>query len=343
MTDEIELLRDARPHAAGPSPETTRLARAALIIERGAPGRPRSRNPRRLFGVAAAAVAAAAAVVGITLSGGSEGQAWSASLVRVAEASPRLLVDEPGWEVTRADQFSVDYGEMTFANGERELDVKWLSASRYEEAVATRVAEMDDLATAPVAGGEARVFRYPSTNDYVAVWLDGEYTVEVRGLAADGDAFRATLALLDEVDVDTWLSAMPANVIEPAMQAEAVDQMLAGIPLPPGFDPTVIPTGDAVRDRYQLGAQVAGAVACGWIDRWIAARRAGDVARARDAVEAMATSATWPVLQEMEDEGAFPEVVREYAAAIAGTGVVPGGKPLTVRRSYQSALGCPGS
>lgn len=345
LRDEIELLREARPHAAGPSPEIARRARASLMVEIGAARRPRWWSGRRLFGVAAPAVAAVAAavVVGISLSGGSDGQAWAAALVRVAELAPRLLVDEPGWEVTRADQFGVDYGEMTLANGERELDVKWLPASQYEEAVAKRVAEMDELATAPAAGDEARLFRYAGTSDYVAVWLRGEYTIEARALAADADAFRATLALLDEVDVDTWLSAMPASVVEPAMQAEAVDEMLAGIPLPPGFHPTVIPTGDAVRDRYQLGAQVAGAVACGWIDRWVAARRAGDEARAREAVEAMATSSTWPVLQEMEDEGAYPEIVREYAAAMAGNGLAPGGKPLAIPLSYKTALGCPGS
>ena len=344
MRDEIELLREARPHAAGPSPEIARRARASLMAEIAFARRPR-RWRRRLFGFAApaAAAVAAAVVAGITLSGGSGGQAWAAALVRVAEAAPRLLVSEPGWEITRADQFSVDYGELTLANDERKLEIKWLPAGKYEHAVATRVTEMEDLGTAPAAGAEARVFRYPGTSDYVAVWRRDDYTVEARALAPDADAFRATLASLDEVDVDTWLSAMPASVVQPATQAEAADEMLAGIPLPPGFDRTAIATGNAVRDRYQLGAQVAGAVACAWIDRWVAARRAGDETRAREAVEAMATSSTWPVLEEMEDEGAYPQVVREYAAAMAGNGLVPGGKPLTVPSSYEMALGCPGS
>ncbi len=289
-----------------------------------------------------AAAVAAAVVAAITLSGGSSEQAWAAPLVRVAEAVPRLLVDEPGWEITRADQFSVDFGEMTLANGERRLDLKWLPAGQYEHAVATRIAEMDDLATTPVAGAQARVFRYPGTSDYVAVWQEGDYMVEARGLAPNAEEFRATLAALDEVDVDTWLSAMPASVIQPALQAEAVDEMLAGIPLPPGFDRTTIATSSAVRDRYQLGAQVAGAVACSWIDRWVAARRAGDEVGEREAVEAMATASSWPVLQEMEDEGAYPKVLRQYATAMAGDGLVPAGKLLTVEESYASALGCPG-
>jgi hypothetical protein len=345
MRDEIALLRNARPHTAGPSREVVGGAKAALLADIADARRPRWRR-RRLFGIAAPAVAAAVAavVVGITLSGKSDGQAWAAALVRVAEAAPRLLVDEPGWEVTRADELGVDYGEMTLANGERRLDLKWLPAGEYEDAVSKRAAEMDDLATAPAAGAEARVFRYPGTNDYVAVWLQGDYTVEARGLAADADAFRATLASLRQVDVDTWLSAMPETVIVPVRQAEVIDEMLAGIPLPPGFDSTTIRATDAVRDRYQLGAQVSGAVACAWIGRWVAARDAGNDASAGEAVEAMATSRTWAVLLEMEDEGDYPEVLWEYAAAMATDGDVPGGGPgMTVEATYRTALGCPGS
>ena len=344
MLDEIELLREARPRADGPSPEIVRQARASVLAEIEAVRRPRSWSGRRLFRIAVPAVAAAAAaavVAGITLPGGNGDQAWAAALVRVAEAAPRLLVDEPGWEVTRADQFSVELGEMTLANGERELELKWLPAGQYEHAVDKRAAEMDDLATAPVDGARARVFRYPGTSDYVAVWVAGEYMVEARGLAPDAEAFRSTLAALDEVDIDTWLSAMPASVVEPAVQAQTVDEMLAGIPLPPGFDRTKIATSSAVRDRYQLGAQVAGAVACAWIDRWVAAERAGNQAGARAAVDAMATSTSWPVLQEMDDEGDYPEVVREYAAAMAADGLAPAGGALTVEESYEAALGCP--
>jgi hypothetical protein len=343
MRDEIELLQEARPYAAGPSPALARQTRASLLAEIAGARRPRRWGGRRLLPVAAPAVAAAvlAVVVGISLSGRGGEQAWAAALVRVAEAAPRLLVDEPGWQVTRADQFSVEYGEMTLADGDRELEVKWLSGSQYEHAVETRVEEMDDLATAPAADGEARVFRYPGTNEYVAVWLRGDYTVEARGVAPDADTFRAMLASLHEVDVDTWLSAMPESVVKPSSQAEVVDAMLADIPLPAGFDATAIPTTAAVRDRYQLGAQVAGAVACAWIDRWVSARRAEDDAGAREAVDAMATSRTWAILLEMDEEGDYPEVLWEHAAAMPTNGPVSAGKSgFTVEQSYEAALGC---
>jgi hypothetical protein len=56
----------------------------------------------------------------------------------------------------------------------------------------------------------------------------------------------------------------------------------------------------------------------------------------------MATTSSWPVLREMEDEGDYPKIVREYAAAMAGDGLVPAGRPMTVEESYAAALGCPG-
>jgi hypothetical protein len=119
--------------------------------------------------------------------------------------------------------------------------------------------------------------------------------------------------------------------------------MLAGIPLPPGFDAASIPTSDAVRDRYQLGAQVAGTVACAWIDRWVAARRDGDEAAVREAVDAMATSTSWPILREMNAEGDYPEVLWELAAAMETNAAAPAGTPTSVEQAYESALGCPGS
>lgn len=46
------------------------------------------------------------------------------------------------------------------------------------------------------------------------------------------------------------------------------------------------------KDRYQLGANIAGTVACSWIRVWSQARRAGDTQSAEQAVAAMATPST---------------------------------------------------
>lgn len=55
----------------------------------------------------------------------------------------------------------------------------------------------------------------------------------------------------------------------------------------------------------------------------------------------MGASREWGILIEMSTEGEYPEVVWEYADAIAGDGTIVGGRVLTVEESYQAALGCP--
>jgi hypothetical protein len=137
-----------------------------------------------------------------------------------------------------------------------------------------------------------------------------------------------------------WLSALPESVVKPSGRAQVVQDMLARIPLPPGFDVSSLEAGDTVRGRYRLGAQVAGAVACAWIERRLAARASGDEGAARAAVDAMATSRTWPVLLELDSEGDYPEVLWEYADAMAGAPVPAGRARVSVEESYSAALGC---
>ena len=211
MNDVIEQLRDARPDAAGPSDEVVDSARATLMTQ-VARGRPRSRwGRRRILGVAAPALAAAviAVALGITLTDGDGDQANASASERVAAAAPRLLVGLPGWKVARTDRFSVDYGQVTLTNAELELEVQWLPAAEHDLETEKRIAELEDLGTAPAADGEARLFRYPGTDEYVAVWLRGDYTVEARGRAPDVETFKTTIAALHEVDIATWLTALP--------------------------------------------------------------------------------------------------------------------------------------
>jgi hypothetical protein len=85
---------------------------------------------------------------------------------------------------------------------------------------------------------------------------------------------------------------------------------------------------------------VTGAIACAWIDRWVAARRADDDVGRRNAVSAMQSSHGWPILLGMDEEGDYPEVLWELADVMAANAPVSGGKPLSIEESYQSALGC---
>jgi hypothetical protein len=106
--------------------------------------------------------------------------------------------------------------ETTFSNGERGLERHWPPAREYAAFVNDRSKSADLHTTAAIEGGEARLFRYAGTNDYTAYWIRRGAMIEARGLAADVDEFRRTLASLREVEAEMWLSAMPESVVEPA-------------------------------------------------------------------------------------------------------------------------------
>jgi hypothetical protein len=307
----------------------------------------KGRRPRHRRGRVLAAAAVAAAVLLTTFAwqqqrDTEEGRAWAAELVEMAETSPRLLLDRPGWSITRADQYDAEQGEMTFEGDGRELGLYWIDRSELEDRIVDREHSAEPLDDHQVVGQTAKVMRYDGTQSYLAIWTLGDHTLEAR---IDDDSAEGFLDLLDGlqlVDVDTWLGAMPASVVKPDGKAAAVDEMLADIPQPSGFDASDLKAGDRVQDRYQLGAQVSGAVTCAWIEQWITATDAGDGARVKEAVDAMATSHDWAILVEMNAEGDYPEVVWELADAMATDAPVAGGRPMTIRESYSEGLGCAG-
>ena len=61
-------------------------------------------------------------------------------------------------------------------------------------------------------------------------------------------------------------------------------------------------------------------MACGWFDTWVN----GDATARKEAVAAMRPRARWPVLKEMEREGAYGEVLLQYVDAMAANGKVVG-------------------
>lgn len=273
-----------------------REAIVARPVRRRAP-----RRRRRLLPAAGALVAAAlaATIVFLSGSGGGTDRAWAAEAVRVAEAVPRLLID--GWTVTRADQFDVGTGEMTFTNGTATVDLSW------------------ERGGAPVSKDGIVGWR----QDGYALALRGERAAEVRGQ-------------LRAVSVDEWLSALPATVVRPAESDAVIDEMLDGLPLPPGFERERLDQHGAPRDRYQLGFRVVAAVSCGWIKTWLE----GDGKARAEAVPSLRAVERSAVLREMNREGHYGEVLHQYVEAIATDGTVLGGKELTVAQSYRDALGC---
>jgi len=289
-----------------------------------------------LGGLACVAVIAAL----ILLSGGSVNAVrdgahptFAAAAVKVAEANPRLLVTAPGWSIVHARSFEVDRGELIYKNDEhrlygpggRQLNLTWNPARFYRlrlretGQVVTRAGRVTPVAST-LLGQRATTFAYAGQHPNYATILSpqGNVFIEVNGSFGGRQEYEALLHSLRPVGVDAWLAAMPPEVIRPAARSAAIAQMLRGIPMPPGFDASALhfrsmpgPSGSALQsesaltDRFMLGRSLTGAVACGWLQRWLSASRAGDGAAAREAVEAMGTAPHWPVLLQMVREKGY--------------------------------------
>ncbi|HEY6759397.1 MAG TPA: hypothetical protein VI318_07905 [Baekduia sp.] len=323
---------------------------AAALATPARQARPRTRHRRRLTAALALAVTLAAAVLAFTAlsdrgGAGDPGSAWAAPLVRLAESSPLLLLGGDGWTVTRADEYPVRQGELSLEGpGDAQAGLFWRS-NTVAQLERDRAFGAAQVVQREVLGHRAQVAQYAGPDgrgiaDFTAIWADDDgRTIEVRADGPDLARFEALLRTVRRVDVDAWLSALPPSAVKQADRAAVVDAMLKGIPVPPGFDPTAVQTQELTSDRYQLGAAVAGAVACAWIDRWDAARRAGDGKTVTAAVAAMGTAKDWPILKEMARSGEYPAVVRDFATGMAEPGDWHG-RPL--KAQAVSALGCRG-
>lgn len=153
----------------------------------------------------------------------------------------------------------------------------------------------------------------PGNRQMTAFWTEGGYVLELKAAVPDLAAFEERLGWLTKVDSQTWLDTMPAKVVKAADHGAAVREMLKGIPVPKTFTPSRVPDEGLTTDRYQVGAQTTGTVACLWLRQWGEGRRTGDEAAVSEAVRAMGTSKHWPILREMAKEGGYSEVVWEIA------------------------------
>jgi hypothetical protein len=318
------------------------------------------RRRRPVGYVIGVAAVAAAVVAGVLLGGGTRDDTGTVDpAAEDGTTVPRLLVDLQGWGVESVDERSSNWGELTLTDGEQTLVVRWQPADQHEW-------KLDDVAGSTGPGEPATVLGHPAElfvyheptigqaaaptegsdlppdalGDFTTLWLDGQISVEARGAFRSIEAYRSALDALVEVDGGRWSAALPASAVPPDARAATVDTMVADIPLPPGIDLEALRQSDLTVDRYQLGAEVTGTVTCRWIDAWVTATNAGDAAGVQQAVDAMAGSHDWAVLQEMNDEGDWPDVIWEYADALpADLPIGPGGS-FTIEDSYSQGLGC---
>ena len=140
------------------------------------PSRPRWRLARRSLAVAAAVAVVGAAILASPL-GRTSSSAWAAEILAVAEASPRLLIDLPGWAVVRADEFAVELGEMEFSDGTQVLRLKWRTAETHDAHVADRAASSETSREIVVNGLPAIGFQYSGTMDFTTLWLDSDHNL----------------------------------------------------------------------------------------------------------------------------------------------------------------------
>ena len=250
------------------------------------------------LGLAAVAAIAALLVVGDWLGGSGSGRPeFAAAAIRVAEANPRLLVTEPGWKIVRADEFEPDSGELTFSDGSRHFEIHWYPARLYRQYLHDR-ANVSHPEEGDLLGHRSTTVAYSPEEYATMLSPQGQVFVEVRGRLGTRRAYEEILQSLRPVDVRTWLDAMPPSTVRPEARAKAVDQMLRGIPVPPGFDAAALRSEDSIADHSSLAVKVGNAVACSWAESWIAARAAGDAAAAQQAVDVMAGSADWPIVRK---------------------------------------------
>lgn len=357
----MAAMRDADPVDAvelgaglGPEELDAAMRRAVAAGEAGegprlAPAVRRRRAVR--LGLAAGLAVGLAAVAALVLGGGPGGAGrpeFAAAAVAVAEANPRLLVTAPGWRVTRADQFEPDQGEVSFGDGRHRLAITWYPARYYRRYLRDR-SHVGPQRRSTLLGRAATTVHYGRGEYATMLAPRGSVFLELRGKVGGREGYERLIETLRPVDVEAWLAAMPPSAVQPLERADAIDAILRDVPLPPGFDREALVESDAVRDRYQLVVEATGAVACGWVESWLAARRAGDAGAAAEAVRAMATWSRWPALRGAEMRRGWAVNVEQAAKRIAHGKLNHGPAGIEVRADgtgfehgpqWSLALGC---
>ena len=342
-TDDLDLILRASRLGADEelAPIDLDAAFAALledIDDDAAPGPPpapaRQSSPWKrwrlrvaLVGALALIALAAVAVFG-ALRSDDDLSAYAAEAIEVAEANRRLLVSEEPWHVSYAAWDSPALGEVDFITGSsRERTADYLDISWYPDSEHGRYIDFSDRErTAPVeiAGEdvyvqfERRRYTEPGSVAFRTTLpaSDGTITVIDGGLEGDEEDVVAVLESIESVDTATWLGAMPDSVVQPSDQASEIDRLLEGVPLPAGFDRSVLEPAHLPQDEYQLTAFVMYGAYCGWLDEWWRADQAGDAEAAQEAIDQLNASPQWPAVVAQKETGALDNDFRDYAKTV---------------------------
>jgi hypothetical protein len=230
---------------------------------------------------------------------------WSALVLRAAEQNPRLLIQEPGWKITTVYGFTENTGTMAFTKGDRQLEINWYPAKEYQGYYDDRL-NVSKPEPGKVDGTDGNVFTYSADDFAIMLKPNDDTFAELRtGGKWSRSDFDQVLTRIKRADVQTWLAAMPPEIVTPASADEVAANVLAGVPLQPNFDRAAL-NAVGTNDQYQFGAAVAARVGCGWIEEWQRAKQAGDQAALKKAADALRSSHQWKFLQQMDSDGDYP-------------------------------------
>lgn len=297
----------------------------------------RPRRNRWLVPLAVAATVAAVATAPVWWGSSDAGPTAGAPAVQDNGPAPGYVVLlAPGWQVDNVEADATG-GSISYRNGRARFEVTRYPAQSYAGYVEDREHIVDPAAPGEpveVLGKAGQLWAYTPDDHTVIREVEGGQWQEIRAAGPDRTAFLELLGQLRLVDRDAFEAALPAEYVTAVERPAEIEAMLDGIatvadPLLPGGATPELDSDQP--DPYVLGAEVAGTVACAWMDEYVEARAAGDDARADEAVRVLGTSRQWPVLLEMDAEGDYSEVVWQYADEIAaGRGYL----------RYQDGLGC---
>jgi hypothetical protein len=342
---EGELAADLEEFGPSTDPGRVTEDRAADAGLLPRPHRPRSRN--LVLAGAGAGLAVVIALVIVLAGGGSSApsRAYGAELVRFAESSPLLLLEEPGWRVQDVSEHrdrEGTSGAMHFVTGkpvgpssvrskgftksgraivsglqpastrQRLVELRWHPEAIGPAALAEPGAP---VVKAPVLGTIAKVYTRvefyanqggPGDREMLAFWTEDGDIVELQASVPDLAGLEERLGWLTKVDSQTWLEAMPAEVVKAADFEGTVKDLLKGIPLPKTFAVSRVPDEGLTTSRDNVTSTVTGTVACLWLRQWGEARRDGDEAAAAEAERALASSRNWPAFRDAKEGPTYP-------------------------------------
>jgi hypothetical protein len=179
-----------------------------------------------------------------------------------------------------------------------------------------------DLPAGQTAGGSGH-------RVYTILPAVGDYFLMIDSYTADKASFDEVISSLTRVDETAWEQVLDGAAVTEAEGETFLAEAMQDVPMPDGVEVTVDDL-DLPQSPYQARAAFSAPVLCGWAEQYLG----GD----EQALETLRGSSEWPVLQAMEPEGDYAEVVAWSIERLA-IGTTDKGGPFTLEH-FEQALGC---